>query len=186
MLGAHFKISSNGKNPFKKQKAWGNKTKKDKEELRDPIVYFSFEIATDEDPKELLARIIHEWQCRGGILLRIKELQSFESETVLSLFNICTAVLKNFILDKFLTILAQAQPFAQEVDFTEFNWDVEDLPMDSTLPAMVICLQSPKLPRQETSNYSKLSWRVQANRKVYHVECNHRYATDIKRLAQVA
>jgi hypothetical protein len=29
MLGAHFKISSNGKNPFKKQKAWRNKTKKD-------------------------------------------------------------------------------------------------------------------------------------------------------------
>ncbi len=30
MLGAHFKISSNGKNPSKKQKAWGNKTKKDR------------------------------------------------------------------------------------------------------------------------------------------------------------
>ena len=73
MLGVHFKISSNGKNPFKKQKAWGNKTKKDKEELRDPIVYFSFEIATDEDPEEMLARIIHKWQRCGGILLRIKE-----------------------------------------------------------------------------------------------------------------
>jgi hypothetical protein len=53
MLGAHFKISSNGKNPFKKQKAWENKTMKDKEEFRDPIVYFSFAIATDEDPEEL-------------------------------------------------------------------------------------------------------------------------------------
>ena len=106
MLGVHFKISSNGQNPFEKQKAWGNKTKKDKEEFRDPIVYFSFGIATDKDPKELLARIIHKWQRCGGILLRIRELQSFESETVRSLFNICTAVPKKFILDKFLTILA--------------------------------------------------------------------------------
>ncbi len=72
------------------------------------------------------------------------------------------------------------------MDFTEFNWDVEDLPTASTLPAMVIRLQNPKLPGQDTSNYSKLSWRVQANRKVYHVECDCRYASDIKRLAQVA
>jgi hypothetical protein len=186
IMGVHFKIFSNGKNSFEKQKAWGNKTKKDEEEFRGPIIYFSFAIATDEDPEELLARIIHEWQRRGSILLRIKELQSFESETVLSLFNICTAVPKKVILDKILTILAQAQSFAQEVDFTKFNWNVEDLPTDSTLPAMVICLQNPKLPGQDTSNYSKLSWRVQANRKVYHVECNRRYATDIKRLAQVA
>jgi hypothetical protein len=86
----------------------------------------------------------------------------------------CTAVPKKFILDEFLTILAQAHSFAQEVDFTEFNWDVEDLLTDNTLPAMVIHLQNPKVPRQDTSNYSKLSWRVQANRKVYHVECNRR------------
>ncbi len=39
ILGAHFKILSNGKNPFEKQKQW-KKNKKDKEEFRDPIVYF--------------------------------------------------------------------------------------------------------------------------------------------------
>ncbi len=186
MLGAHFKISSNGKNPFEKQKAWGNKAKKDKEEFNDPIVYFSLAIATDKDPEELLARIIHEWQRRGSILLRINELQSFESETNLTLFNICTAVPKKFILDKFLTILVQAQSFAQEDDFLEFNWDADNLPKNTTLSAMEICLKNPKLPGQDTSSYSKLSWRVQANRKVYHVECDRRFATNIKRLAQVA
>jgi hypothetical protein len=50
---------------------------------------------------------------------------------------------------------------------------------------MVIRLQNPKLPRQDTSN-SKLSWRVQANWKVFHIECNRRFAADIKHLAQVA
>ena len=39
MLGAHFKITSNVKNPVEKQKQWG-KAKKDNEEFHNPIVYF--------------------------------------------------------------------------------------------------------------------------------------------------
>jgi hypothetical protein len=54
ILGAHFKILSNGKNPFEKQKQWG-KAKKDKEVFHDPIVYFLLAMATDKDPKELLS-----------------------------------------------------------------------------------------------------------------------------------
>ncbi len=186
MLGAHFKITSNGRNPFEKQKTWGDKAKKDKEELKDPVVYFSLAIATDEDPEELIARIVHKWQRCSGILLQIKELPSFESKTVLTLFNIYTAVPKKLILDKFLTILGQAQSLEEEEDCSEFNWDTGDLPKNSTLPAMEIFLQNPKLPGQDTSNYNKLSWRVQANHKVYHVECHRRFATDIKWLTQVS
>ncbi len=54
ILGTHFKILSNGKNPFEKQKQWG-KAKKDKEVFRNPIVYFSLVMATDKDPKDLLS-----------------------------------------------------------------------------------------------------------------------------------
>ena len=94
MLGVHFKISSNGKNPFEKHKQWG-KAKKDKEEFWDPIIFFLLAIATDKDPEDLLLRIIHEWQRHGGILLRIKELQSFKSNTILAFYNIFTATPKN-------------------------------------------------------------------------------------------
>jgi hypothetical protein len=52
MLGTHFKISSNGRNPFEKQKQWG-KAKKGREEFRDPIVYFSLAMATHKNPKDL-------------------------------------------------------------------------------------------------------------------------------------
>ncbi len=65
MLGAHFKISSNSRNPFEKQKQWG-KAKKGKEEFRDLIVYFTLAMATDKNPKDLLLRIIHKWPCRGA------------------------------------------------------------------------------------------------------------------------
>ena len=51
MLGVHFMISSNGRNPFKKQKQWG-KAKKDKGEFRDPIIYFLLAIATETSSLE--------------------------------------------------------------------------------------------------------------------------------------
>jgi hypothetical protein len=119
ILGAHFKISSNGKNPFEKQKQW-KKTKKDKEEFRNPIVYFLLGMATDKDPKDLLSRIIHKWQHCGGILLRVKELQSFESDTILAFYNIFTATPKKYLLQEFRVILREAQSMAQEVELTDF------------------------------------------------------------------
>ena len=135
MLGAHFKISSNGKNPFEKQKQWG-KAKKDKEEFRDPIIYFLLAIATGKDPEDLLSRIIHEWQQRGGILLRIKELQSFESNTILAFYNIFTTTPKKYILHEFRTILQEAQETAQELDPTEFFWPMADLPSLCRTPSL--------------------------------------------------
>jgi hypothetical protein len=45
---------------------------------------------------------------------------------------------------------------------------------------------NPNTPGQDTSQYNKLSWRVQANRKLFHVKCNHCFTTDVKRLAQLA
>ena len=93
---------------------------------------------------------------------------------------------KKTILSEFCCILTQAQEQAQEADFTEFFWDPADLPKHSTLPALELRLQNPKTPGHDTSQYNKLSWRAQANRKVYHVECDRRYAPDIKWLTQLA
>jgi hypothetical protein len=118
--------------------------------------------------------------------LKVKELQSFESETILCLFNVFTATNKKTVLAELCQILSKAQKLAHDIDATEFFWDAEELPTHSTLPALELRLMIPKTPGQDTSQYQKLSWRVQANRKVYHVECDRRYATDIKRLMQFA
>ncbi len=185
ILGAHFKISSNSKNPFEKQKQW-KKNKKDKEEFRGPIVYFLLAKATDKDPKDLLSQIIHEWQHCGGILLWVKELQSFESDTILAFYNIFTATPKKYLLQEFRAILREAQFMAQEVEPTDFFWPMEDLPSNSTLPTLELRLQNPKLPGQDTSHFSKMSWRAQANWKAFHLECDRRFATNIKKLTQLA
>jgi hypothetical protein len=119
ILGAHFKISSNDKNPFEKQKQWG-KAKKDKEVLCDVIVYFLLAMATDKDPKDLLLQIIHEWQRCWGILLRVKELQSFKSDTILAFYNIFTTTPKKYLLQEFRAILWAVQSMAQDVESTDF------------------------------------------------------------------
>ncbi len=74
LLSAHFKISSTkNKNPFEKQKVWKN-GKEVKGKLHNPVIYFSMAIATDDEPKDLLARVCHEWRHRGGNMLKVKEL----------------------------------------------------------------------------------------------------------------
>ncbi len=105
---------------------------------------------------------------------------------ILCLFNIFTATNKKTVLAELCQILSTAQELAQDSNATEFFWDAEELPKHSTLPALELRLMNPKTPGQDTSQYQKLSWRAQANGKVHHVECDRRYATNIKRLMQFA
>jgi hypothetical protein len=126
-------------------------------------VYFSLAMATDKDPKDLLSRIIHEWQRHGGVLIKVKELQSFESNMILAFYNIFTSTPKKYLLQEFQSIVKEAPTMVQEIEPTDFFWTMEDRPSNSTLPAMGLCLQNPKLLGQDTSHISKLSWRAQAN-----------------------
>jgi hypothetical protein len=45
---------------FGKQKVYKN-NKEVMNQVQDPIIYFAFAFATDEEPEELLARVDHEW-----------------------------------------------------------------------------------------------------------------------------
>ena len=39
-------------------------------------------IATDTDTGDLISQVVREWHRVGGVCLQIKELQTFESETI--------------------------------------------------------------------------------------------------------
>ena len=188
LLSNHFKISYQGsKNPFEKQKVWGKPKKdKDKEEFKDPTVFFSFAIATEEDPSEILERINQEWFKQGGRYLRVKDLQSFDSVTIITLFNISIQVPKKCLLEEYKMILTDAQEKANDMLIDDFTFDPNDLPENSTIPAIELRLQVPKLPGQDTSHFNKLEYRVQNNRRAYHVECDKRFSEAIKRLTQLA
>jgi hypothetical protein len=124
---------------------WKN-GKEVKGELRNPVIYFSMAIATDEEPEDLLARVCHEWHHWGGNRLKVKELQSFESKTILCLFNVFTSTPKKNVLCKFCKILMAAQEMAQEMDPSQFFWDPLNLPSNSSIPAFELRLVNPFLP----------------------------------------
>ncbi len=130
--------------------------------------------------------MIHEWHWIGEVCLQIKELWTFESETILSLFNIFTSTNKKILLAELHEIFTEAQSQAQEHDATEFWWSSEDTSPKSTLPAFKLCLVNPKLLGQDVSHFNKLSWWIQTNRKVYHIECDHCFAKDIQHLMHYA
>jgi hypothetical protein len=115
--------------------------------------------------------------------LIVKELQTFESKTILCLLNIFTIAP---ILNESCEILFKAQAMAQEDESIDFVFDLIDLPPKSSLPAIELCLQVSKLPGQDTSYFDKLSWKAQTNRKVFHVKCDSCSEADIKRLTQIA
>ena len=75
---------------------------------------------------------------------------------------------------------------AKASDPSKFLWPGVDLPPKSVIPAIELRLMVPKLPGQDTSHYNKLSWRAQANRKAFHVECNRHAAGELKCLFQLA
>jgi hypothetical protein len=110
------------------------------------VVYFTFAIATDYSPKDLILRVIQEWHRMGGAHLQIKELQTFGSETILSLFNIFTSTNKKILPAEHQEILTATQSLIQEQDPTEFWWSSANTAPESTLPTLKLRLQNPKLP----------------------------------------
>jgi hypothetical protein len=84
-------------------------------------------IATDPDPEDIIARVIHEWHQIVGAHLQIQELQTFESKTTLTLFNIFTSTNKKILLAKLEQILTDVQAQVQEHDPSEFWWNSEEV-----------------------------------------------------------
>jgi len=67
----------------------------------------------------------------------------------------------------------------------EFDFG-ENAHSTNPLPAIELRLQVPKLPGQDTSHFNKLEYRVLNNRRAYHVECDKRYSSAIRKLTQLA
>ncbi len=86
-LGIHIKISGND-NAFSKKKIWSNQDndckscKSNKEEFRNPTVYFSMVVSTEVMPQIIIDQVFHEWAHLNGSRLQVKDLQSISSETI--------------------------------------------------------------------------------------------------------
>ncbi len=80
------------------------------------MVYFSFVMAMGDEPSETLEEINQEWFKQGGRYLRVMKLQSFDSETIIALFNISIQVPKKCLLEEYKMILMEAQKLAKNMN----------------------------------------------------------------------
>ncbi len=193
-LGTHIKISGNG-NAFSKKKVWDNQNqarkshKLKKEEFRDPTVYFSMIVSTEVRPQELTDCVTHEWARSGGNRLKIKDLQTIESKTVVTFFCVSTMTPKAVLLAELRTILLQAQQRASEeaLDTSTFNFTLDKgIEVGKSLPPMNLRMQVALLKGVPVNAFSKLSYQAQEVRRSWHLEVDSQYATKMKALVQCA
>jgi hypothetical protein len=199
-LGTHVKISGNG-NAFNKKKVWNNQSSKrnsrksQKEEFRDPVVYFSMVISTQVEPSELIDRLTHEWSRTNGTRLQVKDLQSISSETVVTFFKMSTATPKKVILAELIKILLETQKRIKEeamksdefYDITTYDFSLDDgVEFGETLPPMNLRVQNALLRGQEVTVFNRLSHIAQLARKSWHLEVDSRHAKKMKALIQCA
>jgi len=135
--------------------------------LKDPVVYFTFAIATDVLPQNLINGIETEWETHGGGKLQVKDLQTQESKVVLALYYIYTSTPYNIILKTIQMILRDASSTREHERMTlEGDDSYNPLPV----PNVSIRAQVPRLKGVDSSSFDKLPYHVRENRKVLHIK----------------
>ncbi len=160
-----------------------NQAEKQDDSLKDPVVYFTFAIATNVLPRTLINGIKTEWETHGGGKLQVKDLQSQESKVVLALYYVYTGTPYNIILTTIQMIL-------RDVIHTHEHEQM-NLENDTTynpLPVPQISLRSQvlRLKGVDASSFEKLPYHVRENRKVLHIETDPDNEAHLKDLIQFA
>jgi hypothetical protein len=121
-------------------------------------------ISTEVRPQELINRITHEWSRIGGSRLQIKDLQTIESEMVVTFFRVSTLTPKAVILAELRMILLQAQKRASAEDLDSSAYDFtldEGIKLGESLPPMNLRVQVALLKGAPVNAFAKLSHQAQ-------------------------
>ena len=187
-------IHTSGNRIFEKKKIWHKATAasttplRDHEAergdtLKDPVVYFTFAIATDVVPRTLIEGIKTEWETHGGGRLQVKELQSQESKVVLALYYVYTGTPYNIILKTIQAIMNDVIHTREHERMNLAN-DVNYNPKPA--PQITLRSQVPRLKGIDSSSFDKLPYHVRENRKVLHIETDPDNEAYLKELIQIA
>jgi hypothetical protein len=124
----------------------------------------------------------------NGVRLQIKELQSIDSETVVSFYKVSKLTPKDVILAKMTKILIKAQDMAKEDGLKDDLWDFSmeiDVPAGKTLPEMLLWVLTAKLRGEDLSTFNRLNNRAQFTQKTWHLEVASKHAMKMKGLVQM-
>ena len=183
---------TSGNRIFEKKKDWkqdnnakkGHRDNESTESIyKDPVVYFTFVIATDIEPRSLVHGIKTEWEANGGGKLSIKDLQSQDSKVVLALYYVFTGTPYNIILATIRSILEEA---ANLKEHERMNLEDDEEFNAPQIPRISIHSQVPRLKGLDVSTFDKLPYHVRENRKVLQIETDPDDEKHLKELTQFA
>ena len=111
----------------------------------------------------------------------MKLLDCFDTQTVLVVYIMLNVRNHNTIIKEAGKFLKVARDIEQkEANEGKFPYGQLEIPM------MVICSIVPKVPGQDTSQYSKWHWKETEKRKALHLECASEDMKQVQALADVA
>jgi hypothetical protein len=179
-LGANVNVDTKStvekKHPMGKDSADLNE-----EDWPDPEVWFSFVVASDVDPEEILDRIRHEWKKNGGRRLGIKDLKTHHQEGSIVLYHLYNQGSEETIASEGIEIPTRAKEEELSDNMVEnFKW------ANVNIPEFTLALKVPNIPGQGTSKMNKVTWRMKNMRKAYHLVCDKSHVPHLQDLMAIA
>ena len=163
--------------PLKKDMNQGDS---DEDELKHPEVYFSFSVSCDIQLEDLLNSIIFEWGGIKGWRFQIKYLPYFASETPFALYKLYNQGHWKSTIWEIDMILENLRSATSRDDNLEDEYEA------CPITTLNFLNNVPKLLGQDTSQFNNWPWKVQANRKVLHIEVDMGEIKFIEKLAEAA
>ena len=96
-------------------------------------------ISSESPPQEIIDKVTHKWLRLNGTHHHIKDLQSIDSEMVVTFFKVSTLTPKEVLLVELTKILHEAQKRAQDdlLDTTTYDFSLDEgIKMVVSLPPM--------------------------------------------------
>ena len=140
-------------------------------------------ISSQEDPQLIADRVGHAWSEFGGGFFRHKKIQAFDTVCPLLFFFVYNYLNQDMLIVELLTIiLEEARDIMQlNPNYSHSEWDVH-----VAVPQVAFCRQVPKLPGQDSHQFSKLPNAVNESRRIFSVECNKELEPYLLALKEVA
>jgi len=133
----------------------------DEEDWIDPEVYFQFGVSCDVDPTLILERVSFEWARLGGNRMSVKEIPSFATKAVVTLYRVRNDPNYSVLIPELTRMLEAARDKATE--------EVPDYFCVQEVPRFQLSMQTPKIQGQNTQLFQGWDYRKQNWRKTLHV-----------------
>ena len=181
-LGGYIKISEKSLKVFEKKNASraskGKKGSGGATAYNNDVVYFTFAIACNVEPSEILPGIMVEWMRKGGIGLYRKEIQAFNTFSPFVIFYLYTNISVHTIMAEFKKMMEEA------ITLVEEDAMVDDQERITALPPFAFRKSLPKLPGMDPEEYSGLKPKQAATRRAWHIEMETQHVKTFFRLIE--